>query len=225
LLRAVKQYGGLEKGLKHNWHRYYDPKTGRYFTPDPIRLDGGINLYAYVDNNPINLIDPLGLWGEDVHSGIGNKKEYGTYTWAKQVGFNEAQARKIALSNDAVDGGWGSWVPIFGLQSRHFNQGAFRNFQDSRLFWAIYELNRAVKAYERGDCDIALSHVGRGLHSLQDLHAHRDWNTGFFGWDIHPGWYDVWDDPRNAQARAMTQRYTQNYLREFMRKTYLKNIP
>lgn len=43
-------------------YRAYDPELGRWLSPDPIKEDGGINLYAYVGGDPINLWDPLGLW-------------------------------------------------------------------------------------------------------------------------------------------------------------------
>jgi uncharacterized protein RhaS with RHS repeats len=41
--------------------RAYDPGIGRFLAEDPIRLDGGVNFFTYVDGNPINLIDPFGL--------------------------------------------------------------------------------------------------------------------------------------------------------------------
>ena len=47
--------------MHYNWNRYYDPATGRYISPDPIGLDGGLNHYAYMENDPVNWSDPWGL--------------------------------------------------------------------------------------------------------------------------------------------------------------------
>ncbi|CAB1080263.1 Rhs-family protein, partial [Olavius algarvensis Delta 1 endosymbiont] len=59
--RFSGHYFDEETGLHYNYHRYYDPKAGRYLTPDPNGLLGGINLYSYAGNNPINAVDPFGL--------------------------------------------------------------------------------------------------------------------------------------------------------------------
>jgi RHS repeat-associated protein len=42
--------------------RYYSPALGRFLEPDPIGTTGGANIYAYVGNDPLNGIDPLGLY-------------------------------------------------------------------------------------------------------------------------------------------------------------------
>ena len=60
-LRFPGQYHDAETGLHYNLHRYYDPDSAAYLTPDPLGLAPSPNDHAYV-HNPLISADPLGLY-------------------------------------------------------------------------------------------------------------------------------------------------------------------
>ena len=50
-----------KSGFYYYGFRFYDPVTQRWVNRDPIEEAGGVNLYGFVDNTPINIVDLLGL--------------------------------------------------------------------------------------------------------------------------------------------------------------------
>ena len=85
----VGAYGVLadEDGLYHMQERYYDPDTRRFITEDPLGLSAGLNLYTYVDGDPMNRTDTRGLNGTALPvPGPIIKPTSGTTDWGKEWG-------------------------------------------------------------------------------------------------------------------------------------------
>ena len=59
---AARSAASTWQGRQHRGAREYDPEIGRWVTKDPVLFTGGVNLYAYAENDPVNWIDPAGLW-------------------------------------------------------------------------------------------------------------------------------------------------------------------
>jgi len=72
-----------KSGLYLTWYRQYDPNLGRWLSRDPIEENGGVNLYGYCENNPVNYVDPKGL----------EKKVY--EIWCKCCGDKEWRKVKV----------------------------------------------------------------------------------------------------------------------------------
>ncbi|WP_277422876.1 RHS repeat-associated core domain-containing protein, partial [Pseudomonas viridiflava] len=86
-LRFQGQYFDAETGLHYNRHRYYNPGTGRFLTPDPIKLAGGLNNYQYVPN-PTGWVDPLGL---ECVGADGNEPANGTKDASAKAAVDEGE--------------------------------------------------------------------------------------------------------------------------------------
>jgi hypothetical protein len=50
-----------EADLYYMRNRWYEPRTGRFLSEDPLGLAGGINGYAFSSDDPVNGADPFGL--------------------------------------------------------------------------------------------------------------------------------------------------------------------
>jgi RHS repeat-associated protein len=89
-----------ETGLYYYRARYYDASIGRFTAKDPIGFEGGINLYAYVGNNPVKWIDPWGLTKQCPECPPVNNPDWVAYH----------------------GGGWGEWLFHCGFDGYHENR-------------------------------------------------------------------------------------------------------
>ena len=60
-LRFSTKWRDAETSWLNYGRRYFDPRNGRFIGRDPIAEEGGINLYAFCGNNPVDRWDRLGM--------------------------------------------------------------------------------------------------------------------------------------------------------------------
>ena len=102
-------------GLYHYRARSYAPELGRFTSPDPSGRKGGLNLYAYVLNDPVRFVDPYGLRAETP----GNADAFAAFDdfswwdlWDFAEGFGEGVADAVAGIADAALDLEGTWDTI-----------------------------------------------------------------------------------------------------------------
>ncbi len=64
----------LNQGLVYYNYRHYNPHDGRWASRDPVGMQGGYNLYAFIHNKVLKELDDLGLFGSKERCCCGKKK-------------------------------------------------------------------------------------------------------------------------------------------------------
>jgi RHS repeat-associated protein len=100
---GVQDEGG---GLFYMKNRYYDAITGRFLQRDPIGATGGMNLYAYAGNNPVNWIDPSGLEGEITLREVVGRQNYGEDSLMAFSGLTGQVEIAMPTSEDSSEWQW-----------------------------------------------------------------------------------------------------------------------
>jgi RHS repeat-associated protein len=91
-----------ELGLYHYKARVYSPTLGRFLQTDPVGYQGGINLYAYVSNDPVNHTDPDGLMQDSFE--LAFRRNDLAYLRG-EISAEELRTRQQAMGAGGVAGG------------------------------------------------------------------------------------------------------------------------
>ena len=160
-----------QTGLIYYRARWYDPSQGRFISEDPAGFAGGLNMYAYVSNNPVNKTDPSGLYEIDVHY-------YLTYFLALKTGcFKDWQANTIANEDQGTDEDSNTLPGLGDTEQQRMQNRVFHALHPgagegvgSKLLWQG-AMNEAG----------GYRWLGRYLHYLQDTFSHSGYTNHTYG--------------------------------------------
>jgi len=104
---------GEETELYYMRARWYEPRTGRFLSEDPLGITAGINLYAFAGDDPINNADPTGLFCEEVNEWREGPVGSGYVDVLKCTDIHPADIwtieRYLGRTDARLRGTWGRW--------------------------------------------------------------------------------------------------------------------
>ena len=156
--RYCGEYYDVESGYTYLQARYYDSEFGRFISEDPA-LDGN-NWYVYCGNDPVNMIDPTGMWSQKVHQEM-TKAAYKAVKKIKKYKF-----KKTSILNGCV------YPDKARKKEQKYKKGRWHGHKGYRNVMKD-QLNSAIDAWKKRDYEKAYFEIGVGLHTIQDFYAHN----------------------------------------------------
>jgi len=181
-------------GLYYYGFRYYNPGTGRWLSREPLGERASPNLYGFVNGDPLNMWDVLGLFGDGRKYGPehdANSKYMGHSDFSGSDEFDYVKE----------DHSWNS-SPLPWPFGEGIPGSPYAHFQD--LTTSLQQVRDAISKCDKEDFE-------RKMHRMQDYEAHykKDYRfdlTAFFGHWVSGAFLDYVGDSPAASAHGKAMR-------------------
>jgi RHS repeat-associated protein len=156
------KYTDPETNFLYYGFRYFTPSTGRWLARDPIEEQGGVNVYGFVNNNPIEKIDPNGLWSPEAHDYLLD------YAFRTRQDVSFEKIRIMQAASRALDVATATDDKASNIHSMRMYGQTQDQARRARDAW-VWNLILAAKKL-RKECKERKAHelLGKAFHTIMD---------------------------------------------------------